>query len=292
MTDFNLSLHEYTDKINAALKACIPAGTDGAGRLREAMHYSLLAGGKRIRPVLLLESARIAGGSVEEAMPFACAAECIHTYSLIHDDLPCMDNDDLRRGKPTNHIVYGETVALLAGDGLLNYAFELMLGAKAPKDAERRLSAARELAYGAGINGMIGGQMADISGETGSETALTRMCGMKTGALIRASVRAGAILGGADDVLLAALTEYAKQIGLAFQMVDDYLDVAGNAESLGKNTGSDERDGKITFATLLGAENCRERAKKITQSAIMAADGLKDGAFLSELAHRLCSRMI
>ena len=178
------------------------------GDLQESMEYSLLAGGKRLRPVLVLAAAELCGGCAEDALPFALALECIHTYSLIHDDLPCMDNDDMRRGRPTSHKVYGEAPALLAGDALLNYAFELMLSADRPADPARRIAAAREIAEAAGMFGMIGGQMADITDKTDTPERLAEMCRKKTGALIRGAVRAGCAAAGGNDAAMTALTAY------------------------------------------------------------------------------------
>ena len=257
----------------------LPQVDQGSRLLYDAMAYSLEAGGKRIRPVLLLAGCMAAGGSMEEAMPYACAVEFIHTYSLIHDDHPSMDNDDLRRGKPTNHKVFGDDMAILAGDGLLNSAMDIMLGkieeAALSPDSEddlllRRIRAARELSEAAGVHGMIAGQSADIRPEMIDADDRSRLLYIhknKTGALIRASVRAGALLGGAEDDVLKAFSVYGEQIGIAFQIVDDILDVTGNAEDLGKNTGMDEQMGKLTYPAVYGLSSSRSKAEEATEKA-------------------------
>ncbi|MBR3692487.1 MAG: polyprenyl synthetase family protein [Clostridia bacterium] len=255
------------------------------------MRYSLLAGGKRLRPVLVMAAAELCGGCAEDALPYALALECIHTYSLIHDDLPCMDDDDLRRGRPTSHKVYGEAQALLAGDALLNYAFELMLSADRPADPARRIAAAREIAEAAGMFGMIGGQMADITDKTDTPERLAAMCRKKTGALIRGAVRAGARCAGAGESALSSLTAYGEGLGLSFQMVDDVLDVIGDSAALGKNVGSDAKEQKNTYATLLGVDRCRERAKEVTEAAVAALSSLAGSEFLAELAREMLTRL-
>ena len=276
------------ERVNEALRGMLDRSDADAG-IREAMEYSLLAGGKRIRPVLCLTAAAMAGGREEDALACALAMECIHTYSLIHDDLPCMDDDDLRRGRPTSHVKYGEAKALLAGDALLNYAFELVLSAPAPS-AERRLAAAGEIARCAGISGMIGGQVDDVCNDCTTEEELTRMCLGKTAALIRGALRAGCREAGGSEELCRALTEYADCLGLAFQMVDDVLDVVGDPEKLGKNVGSDEKDNKITFASLLGVEGCMERARQLTDRAKAALAPFAGSEFLCYLAEEMISR--
>ena len=269
----------------------LPLGGEREPELADMMRYSLLAGGKRLRPVLVLAAAELCGGCAEDALPFALALECIHTYSLIHDDLPCMDNDDLRRGRPTSHKVYGEAPALLAGDALLNYAFELMLSADRPADPARRIAAAREIAEAAGMFGMIGGQMADITDKTDTPERLAEMCRKKTGALIRGAVRAGCAAAGGNDAAMAALTAYGEGIGLAFQMVDDVLDVIGDSAALGKNVGSDAKEQKNTYATLFGVEGCSARAKTVTDGAIAALAELPGSEFLAELAREMLTRL-
>jgi geranylgeranyl diphosphate synthase type II len=239
----------------------------------EAMRYSLFAGGKRVRPILCLAAAEAVGGKIEEALAAACALECIHTYSLIHDDLPAMDNDDFRRGNPTNHKVYGEAGAILAGDGLLTFAFELLSGeGLAAVAAADRLRIIALIARAAGPLGMVGGQALDLESE-GKEIAfkaLRFLHSCKTGALITASVQTGAILGGARDKDFAALTLYGRHIGLAFQIVDDLLNVEGTLEELGKAAGSDAARNKATYPAFFGAEKTREMARVAGAAAIAA----------------------
>lgn len=296
---FSEKYEELRRKVEEELENYLPAADPRSGLLDEAMRYSLSAGGKRLRPVLLLAVCEIAGGSVEEAMPFACAMEYIHTYSLIHDDHPSMDDDDLRRGKPTNHIVYGDDMAILAGDGLLNSAFDVMIDAvlKADGDPEkksRRLRAMREISEAAGVRGMIAGQAADCRPEKvggSEEERLLYIHRNKTGAIIRASVRAGAILGGADGSDLEAFTRYAEQTGLTFQIVDDILDVIGNIRELGKTPGSDEAKGKVTYPSVYGLEYSYDRAREVTEEALSALEPLGDTVFLKELALDLLKRI-
>ncbi len=262
----------------------------------DAMEYSVLAGGKRIRPVLALAVCEMLGGDIQDALKFAVALECIHTYSLIHDDLPCMDNDDLRRGRPTCHKQFNEATALLAGDGLLTFAFEYMTDFQTYKntDAESVLKVVAEIAKGAGCDGMIGGQIVDLENEEKtdvSEDVLTYMHNRKTGALIRISVFAGALCGGANNEQIKALLTYAENLGLAFQIQDDILDCVGNAEILGKPIGSDAENQKTTYVTLLGLENAKNRAKELTDKAITALEIFGDKAeFLISLANRLMIR--
>lgn len=261
--------------------------------LYAAMRHSLLSGGKRIRPALLLAFCRLHGGTVEAALPFACAIEMIHTYSLIHDDLPCMDDDDLRRGRPTCHKVYGEAVAVLAGDALLNAAFEWML-TEGPEalPSERRLAAAKCIASAAGATGMIGGQTLDIEGNHKSIEALLEMYQMKTGALLRAAAEAGCILAGAGKTDCAAARAYALHLGLAFQIQDDRLDMEGDASILGKPIGSDAEMGKKTFYTFLGSEGCKERVAVETELAIdaLADQDSPEADYLRQMAEFLSQR--
>ena len=276
---FNDQYGQLKEAVENRLAEFLPQVEPGSRLLYDAMVYSLNAGGKRIRPVLLLASCMAAGGRMEEAMPFACALEFIHTYSLIHDDHPSMDNDDLRRGKPTNHKVFGDDMAILAGDGLLNSAMDLMLGkieeAALSPDSEknlllRRIQAAREISGAAGVRGMIAGQTADIRPDgidADDQSRLIYIHKNKTGALIRAAVRAGALLGGAEGAVLEAFTVYGEQIGIAFQIVDDMLDVTGNAENLGKNTGMDEQMGKLTYPAVYGLTGSRKKAEEATDRA-------------------------
>ncbi len=238
------------------------------GDLYDAMEYSLLAGGKRIRPVLTLECCRMCGGEPETALPLAGAVEMIHTYSLIHDDLPCMDDDDLRRGRPTNHKVYGEATAVLAGDALLTAAFEVILDAGS-LPPECLLTAAAVLARAAGGWGMVGGQVLDMAGEGHalSLSEVEELQRMKTGALITAAAEMGCVAAGGAQEQRAAVRRYAEKLGLAFQIQDDILDVVGNAAALGKSVGSDARSEKTTFVTLKGVETCRKLVRRLTEEA-------------------------
>lgn len=284
--------NEYQARINKALDEAISPSTALYGKIFEAMRYSLNAGGKRIRPVLLLEFARIFGVAENDAMPFAVALEMIHTYSLIHDDLPCMDDDDLRRGRPTCHKAFGEAVAVLAGDALLNRAFEHILNSQTNFSAETILKAMKILAHSSGAHGMIGGQIIDMEGENRSlnisETELLQ--DMKTGAIIKAGAVIGCVLGNASDGMISIADEYASNIGLAFQIKDDILNVEGDAEVMGKDVGNDEESGKSTFVKLLGLSSCKERVSQLTENAVKAAKKLPDSEFLVWLAYNLLSR--
>ncbi|MFC7440967.1 polyprenyl synthetase family protein [Laceyella putida] len=245
--------------------------------LKEAMRYSLLAGGKRLRPVLVLATVEALGGDSHKALPFACAIEMIHTYSLIHDDLPAMDDDDVRRGKPTNHRVYGEAQAILAGDALLTEAFGLMAqGAKETGlSPDVALTLIAEGSRAAGAKGMVGGQVDDLLSENQQITLaeLESIHQRKTGDLIAFSVRAGALVGGADEACLASLTHYAYRLGLAFQIQDDILDVVGDSQLIGKPVGSDEANHKATFPALIGLEKSRQRLLEMTDQAKNALIG-------------------
>ena len=263
------------------------------GDLYDAMYYSLMAGGKRIRPVLLMETCRICGGDPESVLPFAGAIEMIHTYSLIHDDLPCMDDDDLRRGRPTNHKVYGEATALLAGDGLLTAAFEFMLDPSVTLPAERVLEAAGILARAAGGRGMVGGQVLDMAGEGHSLglQEVEELQRLKTGALIAAAAEMGCVLAGSTAEQRQAARQYAERIGLAFQIQDDILDVVGDEATLGKPVGSDAKSEKNTFVTLKGLDACRVLVDKLTGEAVEALSCFgPDGEGLCWLAQSLASR--
>jgi geranylgeranyl diphosphate synthase type II len=275
--DFKRYLKVKTQKVNEALEKLLPPADRHPARLHAAMRYSLFAGGKRVRPILALASAEAAGGSEEDAMPAACALECIHTYSLIHDDLPAMDDDDLRRGMKTCHRAFDEPTAILAGDALLTLAFEALSDpAHAGAEPARIVRVVRELAHGAGSAGMVGGQMIDVESE-GKPLTLPELQYMhlhKTGALIAASVRSGAILGGADDETLASLTSYAKAIGLAFQIADDVLDVEGETAEIGKQAGADEKRGKVTYPSLMGVSESKARARELVDTALGAISGL------------------
>ena len=261
-------------------------------RLAEAMKYSLMAGGKRLRPILLMASADAAGGRGDDYLTSACALEMIHTYSLIHDDLPSMDNDDYRRGRLTNHKVYGAGLATLAGDALLTLAFETFLRQQGVS-AETILRVVQEVSVAAGPNGMVGGQALDLASEGKhiDRDTLCRMHMAKTGALFRAAVRCGAILAGADEEKLAALTEYAEAFGLAFQITDDILDVTGDETAIGKPVGSDERNHKSTYVTLTSLDEAKRLARETADRAHNALAPLrKNAAFLDELAEYLVTR--
>lgn len=261
-------------------------------QLCSSMKYSLTAGGKRLRPILLMAAADVASGRGEDFIQVACAIEMIHTYSLIHDDLPAMDNDDYRRGKLTNHKVYGEAMAILAGDALLTQAFEVMLR-QPGVPADVLLKVVREMAIAAGPNGMVGGQAIDLESEgkhIPMET-LKKLHMGKTGALFRAAIRSGAILAGADEKQLADLTAYADAFGLAFQITDDILDVVGNEAVIGKPVGSDERNDKSTYVTLTSLETARELAAQVVADGVKALEGFGDKAvFLKELLESLLAR--
>ncbi len=259
-------------------------------KMREAMSYSVFAGGKRIRPALLLASCELFGGNAEEALPYACAIEFIHTYSLIHDDLPALDNDDYRRGRLTNHKVYGEDLAILAGDALLSYAFEIML--KASKD-EKTLNAARYIAEAAGARKMVAGQWVDVSSNGARITPETMeyIHMNKTAAMIIGAIKAGASCGGASDFDIHKMEEFGKEIGYTFQIVDDILDVEGDTEELGKKTGSDAANDKTTYVTLYGLQGAKERAVEHTEKAIKNVIAYGDKAeFFVELAQFLLNR--
>ncbi|HIR52975.1 MAG TPA: polyprenyl synthetase family protein [Candidatus Onthovicinus excrementipullorum] len=286
---------EYIGLIERELDRLIPGAECLQGRVMEAMRYSAANGGKRVRPILTLEFARLCGLEVRAALPFACAVEMIHTYSLIHDDLPCMDNDDMRRGKPSCHIEFGEDTALLAGDGLLTLAFEVMLREYDPKCISPRsaITAAALLASNSGVNGMIGGQVIDLmsEGKTIDIETLRTMDRLKTGALIDAACRMGCVIAGAPREKLDAAGSYAAALGLAFQIVDDILDVTGSTEELGKPVGSDAENKKSTYVSLLGLDACRDAVRRLTDNAVRALAHFEGGTeYLAELAENLATR--
>lgn len=284
---------KYIALINDALETYLYPVADGQDIVLDAMRYSVRNGGKRVRPMLVLEFCRVCGGNVENALPFACAVEMIHTYSLIHDDLPCMDDDDMRRGKPSCHKQFGEAYALLAGDGLLTLAFETLTRAENIESSDI-VRAVKALSSLSGIRGMIGGQVIDLLSEDGEpdDALLRRIDRLKTGALIQASVHLGCIAAGVtDETILRAADVYAESIGLAFQIVDDILDVTSSTEMLGKPVGSDEKNDKVTFVKLLGLEKCKALADELTQSAVQALNDLPgDTAFLADFANALAAR--
>jgi geranylgeranyl diphosphate synthase type II len=259
--------------VDEALERFLPQGSELPASLHGSMRYSVFAGGKRVRPILMLAACEAVGGTIAAALPAACAMEMIHTYSLIHDDLPAMDDDDFRRGNPTNHKVYGEATAILAGDALLTEAFILLASASNATDPAAQLQVIHEIAAASGSRGMVGGQVVDMESEGKGEIDLATLSYIhthKTGALIRASVRAGAILGGADADSLKALTRFGEAIGLAFQIADDILDVEGTTEELGKDAGSDEARGKATYPALVGLEASKARAAELVQMSLDA----------------------
>ncbi len=286
---------QYCNQIETTLKHYLPQTGGLQDQLVQSMTYSLLDGGKRIRPILVLEFNRLCGGSQEAAMPFACAVEMVHTYSLIHDDLPCMDNDDMRRGKPSNHKVYGEDMALLAGDALQALAFEVMLSEEsiAKAGAQRAASAAGILGKAIGADGMVGGQVIDLLSE-GKQIPLETLRKMdegKTGALISACVQMGCVLGGGSEKELQAAREYAGAIGLAFQIVDDILDIEGDTATLGKQVGSDVANAKSTYVSILGMQQAKALVQQLTQTAVHALEAFQgDTQYLKELAEYLASR--
>jgi geranylgeranyl diphosphate synthase type II len=246
-----------------------------------AVHYSVFAGGKRIRPILCLAAVDAVGGNLAPAMPVACALELIHTYSLIHDDLPAMDNDDFRRGKPTNHKVFGEAIAILAGDALLTEAFVLLSRAEKERlPVQRRLSVIQEIAQAAGISGMVGGQALDVLSEKSmpAEDSLGEIHRRKTGALIVAAVKAGAVLFNASKDKVQALSQYGTNVGMAFQIADDILNVEGDSKLMGKETGSDAIRGKLTYPSLLGMDAAKEKLRKYIDAAIESISNFDERA--------------
>lgn len=294
MTDFSARFNEYKEFIDALLKSSLPLCNYGEPVVLDAMKYSLGIGGKRIRPLLVLEFCRACGGDVTIAESAAKAIEMIHTYSLIHDDLPCMDNDVMRRGKPSCHVKFGESFALLAGDGLLTQAFcELSGGSLAKSYPDRAIKCISVLSEQAGILGMIGGQTVDLINESKSADAetLKLMDKLKTGALISAACEMGVICAGVNGERLEAAVKYAENIGQAFQIVDDILDVTSKQEILGKPVGSDEEKQKSTYVSLFGIEKAKTMASEYTQKAVDALSAFGDESeFLKELALYLAGR--
>lgn len=284
-------LKAYSTLVDSGLDKLFPQEDCRHSRIFEACRYSLLAGGKHIRAALLLEFYRLCGGRSEDALPFACGLEMIHTYSLIHDDLPCMDNDDYRRGKLSNHKVYGETLATLAGDALLNRAFEVMLAQEAIAPAQAVKTAAY-ISRCSGAYGMIGGQVQDLAmeGQKASDEQLREMVSLKTGALIRAACVGGVLLAGGEETCQKAAQTYADAVGLAFQIQDDILDVTGDQALLGKAVGSDEANEKTTFVSVYGLEACRGMVRDLTFQALAAAETFDDCDFLKKLALWLAQR--
>jgi geranylgeranyl diphosphate synthase type II len=292
--DITAYLEKKSGVVDSFLKAYFEKPLDSVPRLlAESMSYSLLAGGKRIRPILAMASYEACGGKAEDILECASAIEVIHTYSLIHDDLPAMDNDDLRRGRLTNHKVYGEALAILTGDGLLTEAFLIILNAREKFRSESVLDAIQELAIASGVRGMVGGQVQDVLSEDSepeSET-LQYIHEHKTGALIKASVRLGGLLYGAGDDIMKALGDYGENLGLAFQIVDDILDVKGDEAILGKPVGSDEEKNKMTYPALYGIELSRQKAEELVEKALMVIEPLSEKAQpLREIARYIIER--
>ena len=287
----DMTANEYKKYVDAKLSEYFkPSGLSYDGLL-ESMHYSLTAGGKRIRPMLVLEFCRISGGNIENTLPVACAIEMLHTYSLIHDDLPCMDNDALRRGKPTNHVVYGECTATLAGDALQAEAFGTIARSQLP--AEARVTCVEILADAVGSDGMCAGQYLDMVGEHKllSEDELNDINSRKTGSLLTAACRMGVAAAGGNKAMLEAAAQYGACVGAAFQIRDDILDVISTSEELGKPIGSDAQEHKNTYMTLLGEYKCMQMIEKLTNQAKNAIAGaFEDTKFLCELADSMVTR--
>ncbi|MDX2032362.1 MAG: polyprenyl synthetase family protein [Blastocatellia bacterium] len=292
-----MSIHEYFKQnaglVDEWLERLLPAETAVPTTIHQAMRYSVFAGGKRLRPILVIAAGGIFGAAERELLPAACSLEMIHTYSLIHDDLPAMDNDDLRRGRPTSHVVYGEAMAILAGDALLTQAFSALADFETENPA-RKVRVISEVAAAAGtVQALIGGQVLDIQSEgrpvTGAQ--LEEIHRAKTGAIIRCAVRIGAILGGADDKELAALTVYGEKAGLAFQVADDLLDETATTEELGKTAGKDLASHKATYTALYGVDGARQMADRLCREAVDAVRGFAErGRLLEEIARFIVER--
>ncbi len=290
--DLSQFLSARSATVDRALDGYLPKASVKPATLHKAMRYSLFAGGKRLRPILALAAAEACGGAVSEALPAACAVECIHTYSLVHDDLPCMDDDDLRRGRPTSHKVFGEGVAVLAGDALQSIAFEI-LALAAPTKRYSTAALIGELAGASGSKWLIGGQVADLEGEgrkiTGGELRYIHRC--KTAALLTASLRLGAMSANATAARLASLTDFGQALGLAFQVIDDILDVTQTTEKLGKTAGKDAEATKATFPAVYGLARSRAEAHRLTTAAHVALQPLgAKAARLREIADYLLAR--
>src|SRR4029453_11087618 len=295
MVDILRYLQEQKALVDEALARYLPGEEHYPPAIFQAMRYSVLAGGKRVGPILAIAAAEALGGTAPDVLPLACALECIHTYSLIHDDLPALDDDDYRRGRLTNHKVFGEANAILAGDALLTFAFELMGDARhwQPCVPERVVRVMHEVAYAIGTFGMIGGQVVDLQmeGQDIALPALQYINAHKTGALIRTSVRSGAILGGGSPAAVEALTHYGTHIGLAFQIMDDILDVRGDEQLMGKALRKDDARRKATYPRLVGLAESEVRAQASVTASIAALDIIGErGAVLRDLAHFIIAR--
>lgn len=293
--NFKEEQKEKVEKIEAILREYLPEANGYQSVIMEAMEYSLMAGGKRLRPMLMMETYRLFGGETEVIYPFMAAMEMIHTYSLVHDDLPAMDNDEYRRGRKTTHIVYGEDMGILAGDALLNYAFETACKAfeQFPEESLRIGQAMRVLARKAGIYGMIGGQVVDVkeSGHQIDEDVLDFIFRLKTGALIESAMMIGAILAGASKEDVKSMQKIAGKIGMAFQIQDDILDVCGDSALLGKPTLSDEENGKVTYVTIHGIDESRRYVTELSERAVRELEEIGgDNEFLKELVIWLINR--
>ncbi len=288
--DMKKTMNEYLNIINDAIIQSLPNTDEGQRDVVRAMKYSLANGGKRLRPVLVLEFCKMCGGDYRKAIPLACAIEYIHTYSLIHDDLPCMDDDDMRRGNPACHVVFGQATALLAGDALLTHAFELIADSELSDD--KKAKAVSLLAQNAGVGGMIGGQVLDLKYENMdiSLTDILTIHKLKTGALISAACILGCIAAGADEKQIEAASRYAYYLGIAFQIKDDLLDVEGDEEELGKPVGSDAKNDKTTYVTLVGEKKANKDVKKLTASAIKQLEIFSNKDFIILLSDYLISR--
>ncbi len=288
--DFKKQLSAYIAQIEQYLSTYFGNDFRAYQRLIDSMEYSLMAGGKRLRPALVLEFCRVCGGEVQKALPVACGVEMLHTYTLIHDDLPAMDNDDMRRGKPTNHKVFGEFTATLAGDALQAEAYASVLSADLP--AQSLVNCAKTLAVVAGADGICGGQQLDMDGEGKAQTEqdLMEIHQRKTAALIRGACLMGVYCACGTDEQVKAAVDYAEALGLAFQIRDDMLDVLSTEEELGKPIGSDDEQGKTTFMTLFGAEECERRVLELTEQAKQAVSIFEDNAFLVALADSMAVR--
>ncbi len=296
--DIEALLQEKQDEIELKIKAYLPPLGGNQKNIMNAMNYSVLAGGKRLRPIIMQETYRAFGGEADVIDPFIAAIEMVHTYSLVHDDLPAMDNDMLRRGKPTTHAKFGEAMGILAGDGLLNMAFETAAMAFSMVETENMPLVSEALStmfMKSGIYGMIGGQVIDVESDKENtpldEDELLEMYELKTGALLEASFMIGGILAGADDEEIELLEDIGKNLGLAFQIRDDILDIVGDENVLGKPIGSDERAGKLTYAARVGIEAAEKRILEYTNLTLAALEGLdRDTAFLEGLVKLLVSR--
>lgn len=292
-SDFDAYLAERRAVVDAFLEQSVPSEDTPPATISRAVRYSLFAGGKRLRPILVLASAQAVGGPLDDALPAAAAFEMIHTYSLIHDDLPSMDDDSLRRGKPSSHIVFGEANAILAGDALQTHAFTALSQGASSVPAELRLRAIALLAEAAGAAGMVGGQVADLEaeGESVDGARLETIHRQKTGALIRAACESGAVIGGGTDDQVAGLARYGESIGLAFQIIDDVLDIVGDARTLGKSAGKDAKAGKATYPHIFGVERAKQRASELVESALEELAPFDERAQpLAQLARRILER--